>query len=177
MDSGDTNPTSAGRLTTEDTFVIDSSLGGNSTMIITPIPESRFQFHFYGYSSNDLDGVSKSVEITADNMYGFMFDPNLGTSWQAIIRRNGVQTRVDLNAGQTNDRQRLEASHIQGEFAGTGEITFKVNGITRYVETTNIPFGEMFLVAYASNRDTVVPTQRSMFIDFWQATAERENRP
>ena len=177
MDSGDASPTSAGRLTTENSFRIDPSLRGNSTMIITPIPESRFQFHFYGYSSNDLAGVTRSIEITANEMYGFMFDPSLGTSWQAITRRNGVQTIVDLSSAQTNDRQRLEASHINEGFTGDGEITFKINGITRHVATTNIPDGEMFLVAYASNRDTAVPTQRSMFIDFWQATAERVNRP
>ena len=180
MDSGDTSPTSAGRLTTENSFRIDPSLDGNSTMIITPIPESSEQFHFYGYSSNDLEGVTRSIEITANNMYGFMFDPNISlVFWSAITIRNGVRTIVTFGAtgGQNNTRQRLEASHINDASLDDGEITFKIDGVTQLVQTTNIPDGEMFLVAYASNKTTVVPTQRSMFIDFWQATAERIKRP
>ncbi len=173
MDSGDTISTSAGRLTTENSFRIDPSLGGNSAFIITPIPESREQFHFYGYSSNDLNNVISDGDITADSMYGFLFDADLNDNWKAYTRLNGVSKTVDTGSGQNNTRQRLEANHD----VDAGTITFKINGITVHVETTNIPDGEMFLIAYASNRVTGIPTQRSMFLDFWQATAERVNRP
>jgi len=169
MDSGSVSTEGSGRLTTGSTFRIDPTEGDSSIQIV-PIPESNQQFHYYGWSTNDLDSVVDVASISATSMYGFMHDPAINNNWQAISRSSSVNTIVDTGlAVQVGVRNKLEAIHDKD----AGTITYTIGGENGEVVatiSTNIPDEEIFMVAYASN---VVATQRSMFIDFWQGMAER----
>jgi len=169
MQSNSTVAGARASLNTEDTFVVDTTLGDITFETVIQIGSLTNSLVFLGLTQGEIGNTSTSeanIEAAVSDFIAFIFDPSISANWRLITRSAAVSTRTQTSVA-------VPFTDVKLKFVfnfGAGTVEFFINGVSVGTHSTNVPGEELFYLAHNSNKTTI---DQDMQLSFTNVVATR----